>query len=451
MRLVLEGGTVLICDAERRVLSEGSVVIEDGRIVSVGEALRLDLPSEERVDCRGCVVMPGLVNSHVHLGEQLFKGLLEDVDFEGVFYSTLFAWEGRLTPQLVRRASLAAAVESLRCGVTTIADMYHHADATAKAVQAVGIRAVLGQKVLGFSLGRPPVASADGVDYRFDRGAFRDQLAAACEFADRANGTASGRITTALCPHATNTLEPWMLERVAEEADRRSLRVHMHVAQMESERDDVAARSGMGCIEILDSTGLLTERLLAAHAIFVSESEVKQLSSRRVGVAHNPVANAKDGGLVAPVHLFRAQGVEIALGTDAFHMNLLETARFAVYLHRVRAGDARFVSPEDVLEWATLGGARALGMSDEIGSLEPGKRADLLVVDLQALNLVPWHNPTAAVLYHADPRNLRLVMVDGRVVVENGTVSTVDAAEVSREFASAADEVQRRIGVGGGR
>lgn len=109
------------------------------------------------------------------------------------------------------------------------------------------------------------------------------------------------------------------------------------------------------------------------------------------------------------------------------------------------------MSPEDVLEWATLGGARALGMSDEIGSLEPGKRADLLVVDLQALNLVPWHNPTAAVLYHADPRNLRLVMVDGRVVVENGTVSTVDAAEVSREFASAADEVQRRIGVGGGR
>ncbi|MGD9676276.1 MAG: amidohydrolase family protein [Candidatus Bipolaricaulia bacterium] len=450
MRILLTGGTVLTCDGEGRVYSAGSIAIEGTRIVSIGEGSPGVFPADLTIDCSKCFITPGLVNCHVHLGEQLLKGVLEDADFQGLFYTALFRWESELTPDLVRRASLAAAVDSLRCGVTTVADMYHHAEATAQAVEEVGIRALLGQKVLGFSLAAPPQSVGEGASYRFDRGSFREQLAAACEFADRRNGTAQGRITTSLSPHATNTLEPWMLEEVAEAADVRSARVHMHLAQMESEREEVRARYGMGCGELLDKVGLLGPQLLAAHSIFLSESEIALLAARRSAVAHNPVANAKDGGLVAPVERFVEHNVTVGLGTDAFHMSVLETARFACYLHRVLHGDASFPSAPQVLAWATREAARAVGLEGSIGSLEVGKCADLVVWDMGPLSATPCRDPSATLLYHAGPANVSMVMVNGQQVLVEREVQTVDAAQVEVDFALAAQEMRRRIRATGG-
>lgn len=450
MRTLLTGGTVLTCDSSMRVIPAGGVAIDGSEIIAVQPGIPEGFEPEATIDCSGCVVMPGLVNSHVHLGEHLLKGILESMDFEGLFYSKLFAWEAQLTEEFIGRASTVAALESLRCGVTTVADMYHHADATAGAVELTGIRAVIGQKILGFALTHPPQGEVGESAVHFDAGAFREQLAAACEFADRWHRGAEGRITASLSPHATNTLEPWMLARVAEEAEKRSSLVHMHLAQMQTERDEVLSRHGVGCVGLLAKVGLLNERLLAAHAIFVSDEEIALLADHRVAIAHNPIANAKDGGLVAPIASLRVQGVTIGLGTDAFHMNLLEAARFSAFLHRTCHGDPHFVTTDQAFSWATIGGARALGLERSIGSLEPGKRADIVVVDMTASNLVPWEDAAAAIVYHAEPSNVRLVFVDGRMVVEEGVSRTVDPDMARREFAAAAEELWRRIGVSGG-
>ncbi len=450
MRTLLTGGTILTCEEGMRVLPAAIVAIDGAEIVAVQPHPPEGFAPETIIDCSGCVVMPGMVNSHVHLGEHSLKGVLETIDFEELFYSKLFAWESHLTAEVIGRASTVAALESLRCGVTTVADMYHHAEATARAVELTGIRAVIGQKILGFPLSDPLQTGAGGNAFRFDAGAFKDQLAAACEFADRWHRGAEGRITVSLSPHATNTLEPWMLARVAEEAQRRSSLVHMHLAQMQAERDEVFSRHGLGCVDLLAETGLLNDRLLAAHSIFVSDRELSLLAEHRAAVAHNPIANAKDGGLVAPIASMLAHGVRIGLGTDAFHVNLLEAARFSAFLHRAHHGDPHFITAEQALSWATLGGARAVGLERSVGSLEPGKKADLVVIDMTALNLVPWTDAAAAVVYHAEPGNVKWVLVDGRVVVEEGGSRTVDPVAARREFTAATEELWSRMGISGG-
>jgi len=442
VKVVFSNATICTFDEERKVLPSGVLGVNGTEISFVGTEIPNGFHPDLEIDCHGCVIMPGLVNTHVHLGEQLFKGMMDEVDFQGLFYSLLFLWEACLEPELVYWGSLAAAVEALRCGVTTVGDMYHHSEATARAVEVSGIRACIGQLVYGFSLQRPLEEAGGG--FRFDPDAFEEQLTAACQFAESWDGRAEGRITTAIAPHATNTLEPWMLERVAQAAKDGSRLIHMHLAQMESEYDMVLKQHGLGCVELLSKVGILDCRFLGAHAIFLKRDEVKILADAHAAVAHNPIANAKDAGLIAPIVELARAGVCTGLGTDAFHSNLLEAARFAACLHRVHTGEAKVCPAREVLYWATRGGALALGL-EEIGALEPGKKADLVVVDTRQLNTLPAEDPYTTVLYYAEPANIRLVMVNGKIVVKDGEVLTVDLGKVKRHFIEAVKLLRSKI------
>lgn len=444
MRLLLAEGTICTFDRDQRVISPGMIGIQDGLIQFVGESVLPDFVPDKTLHCAGDFILPGFINAHVHLGEHLLRGWMDERNFERLFYSRLFTWESALDPASVYCASLAAAAEALLGGTTTVVDMYHHAEATARAVQEIGIRACIGQKILGFSLKRPPQLTASGINYHFDQGAFRAQLEAACHFADEWHAAADGRITTALAPHATNTLTRSMLEEVAEAANNRSTLIHMHLAQTESEFEEVRSREGVGCVELLAQAGILQNRLIGAHAIFLAPDEEFLLSSHHAAVAHNPIANAKDAGLIAPIPRLRDAGVHIGLGTDAFRMDLLEAARFAACLHRTHAQDPTAFLAHDVLVWATSGGAAAIGMEDRIGSLEPGKQADIVVIDGSQIHSLSSGDPYTTVLYYGGTNTIRTVLVNGQIVVEQGNLVTLGIEEIRRQFEAAVRAFLRR-------
>ena len=445
MRILLAGGTICQFDRSRRCISNGYLGTEDGRIAFVSTEPPGDFAPDRTIDCHGALILPGFVNCHTHLAENLFKGLMEEVNFEGLFYTTLFRWESLLDPEMVYWGSMAGALDALRCGVTTIADMYHHASATAEAVSEVGIRGHIGQKILGFALERPPHQTECGIDYNFDFSAFSAQLDAAVEFASAWAGKANGRITTCIAPHATNTLNREMFAAIADRAAAEGLKVHLHLAQMASEREAIHSREGMGCVAFLEDVGLLDRPVLGAHAIFLDEGEIEILRRNNVSVAHNPVPNARDAAVVAPIEEMRNAGVTVGLGTDAFEMNLLATARFAVLINRVHTGRPDYLPAYDALAMATIEGAKALGLEKEIGSLEVGKKADITVFDMGRFNTQPAREPVKNLLYYGDTGNVRLVIADGEVVFEQGQFVRVDAERVRHELQRASDRLRARI------
>lgn len=445
MRILLSGGTICTFDAQRRCIRNGYLGIDDNRIAFVSKSPPNDFNPDRVVDCEGCLVLPGFVNCHTHLAENLFKGLMEETDFEGLFYTTLFRWEALLDPEMVYWGSMAGILDALRCGVTTVSDMYHHASATTEAIAAVGIRGYIGQKILGFPPEKPPRQIGQRIDYGFDFSAFIAQLEDAVHFALTWNGMADGRITTSLAPHATNTLNRSMFTEIAKRAAEEKLGVHLHLAQMESERETILAREQMGCVEFLEDVGLLELPILGAHAIFVTEEEIKILRRYNVAIAHNPVPNARDAAAVAPVTEMQRQGVTVGLGTDAFEMNMLDTARFAALINRVHNGQPDCLPAYEALELATIGGARALRLDHEIGTLELGKKADVVVFDMSGFNVRPARDPVKNLVYYGDVRDIRMVIVDGRVLFEKGKFTTVDMESVAREFDRVCRKLEERL------
>jgi len=445
MKILLSGGIIYPFADSQRCIPKGYLGINETQILFVSEEKPRNFPADRIVNCQECLILPGFVNCHTHLAENVLKGLMDEVHFEGIFYTTLFRWEAQLDPEIVYWGSLAGALDALRCGVTTVADMYHYASSTAKAVSEAGLRAYIGQKILGFSLDSPPHQIDHGINYNFDFLAFSKQLEEAITFALNWRGVSNGLITTSIAPHATNTLNREMFAEVADQARKNSLGVHIHLAQMLSEQETVEAREGMGCVEFLEDVGLLEVPVLGAHAIFLRDEEIRILHRHGVSISHNPIPNAKDAAAVAPVSELRKEGVKVGLGTDAFQMNMLETARFAALINRIKTGKPDYLPAYEALAMATIDGARALGLDNEIGSLEIGKKADLIVFDLHHLNTQPVLDPIKNLFYYGDISNIKLVMVDGKIVFEEGRFPFISEELVLREFARASAKLRSRI------
>ena len=445
MKIFLSGGTIYSFDDSQRSISKGCLGIDDEQILFISAEKPKDFTADRIVNCKECLILPGFVNCHTHLAENLFKGLMDEVNFEGLFYSTLFRWEAQLDPEMVYWGSLVGALDALRCGVTTVADMYHYASSTAKAVSEAGLRAYIGQKILGFSLKSPPYQTGHGVNYNFNFLDFSKQLESAVTFALKWRGAASGLITTSIAPHATNTLSREMFTEVALQARENGLGIHLHLAQMASEKEEINNREGMGCVEFLEDVGLLQGPVLGAHGIFLKEKEIERLYQNKVSISHNPVSNAKDAAILAPISEMREKGVKVGLGTDAFQMNILETARFSTLINRIKTGNPDYLPAYEALAMATIDGAKALRMDKKIGSLEEGKKADIVVFDLSRLNTQPILDPIKDILYYGDISNIKLVIVNGEIVFEGGKFTNVDELLVLREFRRSIEKLRSKI------
>ena len=418
---VLVADQVLTLDAKGTIHTPGAVTIEGATIRAVGPPP--STPAGEVVDLRGCVLLPGLVNTHTHTPMWVFRGLTEDVPRGEWLTGRLLPLERRLGPDELRSGALAGCLELIENGVTTIADRYGHMDAVATAVETSGLRAVVGHSL-------------------FDRSAEAD-LARSEALVERfGTDPARSRVWAGLAPHATDSCGPDLLRRVRRLADRTGARVFIHLAQSEEEVATVAAREATGCAGYLDALGLLGPEVVVAHATYLSDAEADLVGARRTAVAHCPSSNAKLEGRVAPIARMRRAGAVVGLGTDAAccnnGMDLFDEMKIAGLLNKVAADDPAALPALDILRAATSEAARALGIDHLVGTLEPGKRADVIAVRTRGAHLRPWHDPVANLVYAARGSDVTAVFVDGRPLLRERRLVELDAERILADATQAA-------------
>ena len=421
--LVVRGGTVVTMDAARRVLEGGMVAVDGGRIVAVGPASEVSTAFRGRrsLDASGGIVIPGLVNAHTHAPMVMFRGIADDLRLMEWLTRYIFPAEARnVSPATVKEATLLAALEMIRSGTTTFVDMYYFEDQVAEAARQAGIRTVAGQTIIDVPGGAP--------DYK----TLPEALAGTEAFLKRWKG--DPLVVPAVAPHSTYLLGPDALEASFDLAARHGAPVLIHLSESPDEQKQVQERYGKTPTEHLRDLGLLRKGLLGAHGIWLTPSDRALLRAAEAGIAHCPQSNMKLSSGAAPVAAMLEDGDRLGLGTDGAASNndldMFEEMLTAALLAKHATGDPTAAPAPAVLEMATLGGARALGMDDQIGSLEPGKRADLVVVGLEAPRLHPMFDPVSHLVYAAKGTDVRHVVIEGRVVLQHGKSLTLDEGAV---------------------
>lgn len=434
--LIVRGGTVLTMAGPN--IPGGAVAIRGGAIVGVGAAEAIDARyrAAERIDAPQSAVMPGLVNAHTHVPMVLFRGIADDRALMDWLQNFIFPAEAKnVDEEFVRWGTRLAAAEMIRTGTTTFADMYYFEAAIAEEARAAGLRGVLGQTLIDFP----------APDNKTWDEAIRTARAFAAQFKD------DPLITPALAPHAPFTVSREHLLEVRRLATELGIPILIHVSETKDEVKQVEEAQGERPVVYLDSIGFLGDDVVAAHTIHLSLQEVRILAERGVGSAHNPESNMMLASGVAPVSELLAAGVDVGIGTDGpagsnNDLDMISEMASAARLQKVFREDPRALSARQVLEMATLGGARALGLASRVGSLEPGKRADLIVIDLSGAGTQPVYSVESAIVYAASGDQVTDTVVDGKVLMRARELLTVDedaALEKAREYR---DRILRSLG-----
>ena len=432
--VLIKNAHVVTMNEEKAVLPGGTLVIRGSEIIAVGGAELADSYTASKViDAGGDIVMPGMVNTHTHAPMIIFRGLADEVPDR--LQRFIFPLERTLVDAVtVYRGTLLAAVEMVQGGVTTFADMYYFEDQVARAASEVGMRAIAGETVIKY-----PAPDAKepygGLEY-------------ALKFIEEFHG--NELITPALAPHAPYSVGEEQLALVAKWAKKLDVPVLIHLSETKAEIEQIRRDFGKTPVEYLDSVGLLNSRLVAAHCIFVTESDIDLLKRRGVGVGHNMVSNVKAGKGVAPVLTMLDRGVDVGLGTDGAMsgntLDIMTQMGYVAKIHKLVNEDRTVMPPVDVVEMATIGGARALNMGHRIGSLEVGKLADVIIVDKDAINMIPMYDVYSALVYAATAANVTTTVIHGRVIMENRVIGTVDVEKIRRDVLELNEEIKREAG-----
>ncbi|MUL16241.1 amidohydrolase [Aliivibrio fischeri] len=418
--LIINNGQVLTVNADMEVIDDGVVVVKNDKIIAVGDEKLLEQYYAPRnIDANDGIVMPGMINAHNHLPMIAFRGLGEE-GISNRLFAYFFPLEAqKLSRELIYNATKLGAIDLAQSGVTTYADMYYHMDEMAKATKEVGLRAVLGETVIKF-----PVVDAKqpygGIQYAksFIEEYQNDPL-----------------ITPAYAPHAVYTVSKEKLQEINQLSEDYDVPVLIHVAEFPNEeariKDPTKATSP---VEYLEEIGVLDERMVIAHGIHLSQHDQALLKQADAGVVYNPMANAKGATGIAPAWgMFRAD-MRVGLGTDgpmsSNQVDLWRTLSYAANMQRLKHSDRTIMIPEQVIEMATIGGAKALHMEDEIGSLEVGKKADIIIVETQSANMMPSYDPYATLVYQANPSNVDTTIVNGKVVMEQRQMKTIQLDDI---------------------
>jgi 5-methylthioadenosine/S-adenosylhomocysteine deaminase len=415
MAIVLSGGAVLTVNGANDFLPAADIRVEGDTISAIGAAGSLAQPGDTLIDCSEALIAPGLVNVHTHAATAFYRGMAEDRPRE--FWSAGYAMPGqeRFTVEDHVFSVRAACAEFLLNGVTCIADRLGNMDRIAPPIEESGIRAVVGHSLVD---ARAPAdwKTAHAVLERFGTDPRR-------------------RVFAGIAPHALDTCSDELLKECARQADRTGARVFLHVAQNEPEVAIVRRRGHDGALACLIQTGLATSNTVAAHAIYLSDAEFEAWPTYGIAIAHCPASNLKIEARTLP--LARLVGrVPIGLGTDWTasnnSMDMLVEARLAALVGKMRADDPQALPVGQMVRMLTIDGARVLGLDGLIGSIEAGKRADLVVFDANRLETTPAHDPMANLIYSMGPRSVRDVLVDGAILVRDGKLVRDDEAALAR-------------------
>lgn len=411
--IIIQNGQILTMNPSMDIVNNGVVVIKESKIIDIGNQVLLNNYSSPKIiDAENGIVMPGMVNTHCHLPMIAFRGLGEEGGIENRLLDYFLPLENQLLSRdLIYKATLHGCLDMILSGVTTFADMYYHVDEMAKAVHRTGLRAVLGQTVVGF-----PVVDAkkayDGLKYIEN---------IIDEFKDYEI------IQLAIAPHAPYSVNEQMLKACNKLAEKFELLVHIHAAEFIKEPSLIKDNhKKLSTIGYLNDIGFLNSNVLLAHCNHISEEDIKIITSNKSRIAHNPLANMKGATGMSPIHEMLHAGIKVGLGTDgpmgSNVIDLFKVMTFTACVQRIRMMDESIAPPEQIVRMSTLGGAEALDLNEKIGSIEVGKLADIIIVETDSLNMVPNYNPYATLVYQANPHNVSVTIVNGRVLAENRNV-----------------------------
>ena len=434
--LIIANGTVITVDVNRRVIDRGSVAIDGRDIVGVDTAAQIAsrFRARDTIDAAGSVVMPGLINTHTHAPMVLFRGLADDLALMDWLQKYIFPAEAKtVSPEFVRAGTRLAALEMIESGTTTYTDMYYFEEEIARVTKAAGLRGVLGETIIQFPVpdAKTPAESLARTE-RFAKEFAGDEL-----------------ITAAVAPHAMFTLDAETLKASRALADRLNIPVIIHLAETMDEINTSANKNNATPTGYLESLNFWGPRTLAAHAVHMTPADIDILARRGVGVAHNPESNMKLASGIAPVEAMRKAGIRVGVGTDGAASNndldMFEAMRQAAFLHKLVGGDPRAIPAPVALEMATIDGARALGMEKTIGSLEAGKRADVLVVSMASARHTPMYDPVSHIVYVTRGDDVTTTVVNGKVLMRDRKVLTLDRRAVLAEARLFAEKVRAAV------
>jgi 5-methylthioadenosine/S-adenosylhomocysteine deaminase len=429
---IVSGGIVVTVDGARNIYNPGAIAIDGTDIVEVGRSadIAARFTAADQIDAAGAVVIPGLINTHTHAPMVLYRGLADDLPLEEWLQKYIFPAEAKtVSREMVRVGTRLAVLEMIQSGTTAYADMYYFEEEIARVTKAAGMRGVLGQTIIQF-----PVADAKTP---------REALTRAESFIREFDH--DDLIVPAVAPHAPYTNDAKTLLQSRALAHKYAVPILIHVAETEAElKSSQAAHGGMSPIAYLQSIGFWGPRTLVNHGVWADASDIAILRSHGAAVSHNPESNMKLSSGIAPVPEYLAAGVTVGLGTDGAASNndldMFEAMRFAALLHKVKTRDPRIIPAATALEMATIGGAKALGIDKLTGSLERGKRADLAIVSMASARQTPLYDPVSHLVYASRGDDVRTVIVNGRVLMRDRKMLTLDEPAVlgaAREMATA--------------
>jgi 5-methylthioadenosine/S-adenosylhomocysteine deaminase len=438
--VLIRGGAVVTMDAAETVLV-GDVLVRGRRIEAVGGDLSA-AAADATIDARGCAVLPGFVQTHVHLCQTLFRGAADDLALLDWLKRRVWPLEAAHNPSSLRASARLGVAELIRGGTTCALTMetVNHTEEVLRVVEESGFRATVGKCMMDKGEEVPPGLREESED------SIRESLA----LLERWHGRADGRVRYCFAPRFAVSCTKGLLERVASLARERGVMIHTHASENVSECELVESETGMRNVLYLDSLGVSGPHVLLAHCVHLDGEETELLASKGTHVAHCPSSNMKLGSGVAPVSEMLSRGVSVSLGADGAPCNnrldMFTEMRSAALLQKVSRG-ADALPAARVLRMATLGGARSLGLEGEIGSLEAGKLADITVLELGRLHTTPRPEVVSTVVYAAEARDVRDVLIDGRVVLRDGRLQTFDEREVVAEAAREYELLAARSGI----
>jgi 5-methylthioadenosine/S-adenosylhomocysteine deaminase len=423
--LIVSNGTIVTMDASRRIVENGAIAVSRGEIVEVGPAKEIaqKYSSKQNLNARGKVIIPGLINTHTHVPMGLFRGIADDLDLQEWLTKYIFPAEAKNVDEaFVRAGTRLGLAEMIKGGTTTFCDMYYFEDAIADETFKAGMRGVLGETLIDF-----PAP---------DNKTFDEAKIYAERFVKKWQG--NPLIVPAIAPHAPYTVSEEHLKESRALSDKLNAPLLIHLAEAETETEFIQQKhQGIRPIEYVEKIGFLSDKTIAAHVVQANEAELEILKRRGVGIAHNPQSNMKLAAGVAPVPLMLSKDMRLGLGTDGAASNndlsIWEEMDAAAKLHKVFWKDPKVVSAEQSFMMATIGGARALHMEKLIGSLEAGKRADIVIVDFDNINQTPMYNFYSHLVYATKAGNVRDVVINGKIVMRDRNLLTLDENAIKKD------------------
>ena len=438
--LLLKNALVVTADRNSSIFKNGGLVIENGRIIDIGQSERIekDYSADAELDCKEKVVLPGFVNTHAHLFQNLLKGKRDDLP--------LFDWVSEVQMPLVRNqvqdalngdfevgyyAALLGCVEALKSGTTCLLDMDLRNPRVPEAFKVTGIRGFYAMSMADRWVPQEVLIPKE------------EAMQLVNQTVAKWHGKENGRIQCMYAPSTPYICSRDYLEEIKEQAQKKGMRITIHVSETKNERDLVKKETGKLPIDYLDSIGFLGSEVTAIHCVWVSDREIDLMRETGTSVSHNPESNMKLASGVAPVPLMLKKGVTVALGTDGCgsndNMDMIEEMRSAAFLHKVANLDASIISSFDVLKMATINGAKSVGLEKELGSLEVGKKADITIVNMESVHLRPFNDLVTTLVYCANSGDIETVIVDGKIVVQNHKINSIDEKKLI-------SDVETRIG-----